>query len=195
LKNKGLIADSAGINLALYNGLPIIRIHPPLSRLCVKLRRARREGKDREFELTMGSMAGRSKAIKFVILGVALAGAIGYLFVSGMKSSMVYYLTLEELSLTPPRVGEGVRLAGWVKEGSISGSALEGGISFIMTDGEREMPVNYAGQVPDTFEDGAEVIVEGIYRNMPQFDAATMLAKCPSKYEAGKPGQEESSEL
>lgn len=140
-------------------------------------------------------MTGRSKAIKFVVLGVALAGAIGYLFVSGMKSSMVYYLTLEELSITPPSVGEGVRLAGWVKEGSITGSAVEGSISFVMTDGERELPVNYSGQVPDTFENGAEVIVEGIYRGMPEFNAATMLAKCPSKYEAGKPGQVGSSEL
>jgi cytochrome c-type biogenesis protein CcmE len=140
-------------------------------------------------------MTGRSKVIKFVILGVALAGAIGYLFISGMQSSMVYYLTLEELSAKPPRVGEGVRLAGWVKEGSITGSTVDGGITFVMTDGERELPVNYSGQIPDTFEDEAEVIVEGIYRGMPQFDAATMLAKCPSKYEAGKPGQEKSSEL
>jgi cytochrome c-type biogenesis protein CcmE len=104
---------------------------------------------------------------------------------------MVYYLTLEELSLTPPRVGDGVRLAGWVKDGSISGSMVEGRIAFVMTDGNREMPVSYSGQVPDTFEEGAEVIVEGIFRGQPVFEAATMLAKCPSKYEAGKPGPEE----
>jgi cytochrome c-type biogenesis protein CcmE len=140
-------------------------------------------------------MTGRSKALKFAVLGVALAGAIGYLFVSGMKSSMVYYLTLEELSLAPPKLGEGVRLAGWVKDGSVTGSAVEGRITFVMTDGERELPVHYSGQIPDTFEDGAEVIVEGIFKGEPVFDAATMLAKCPSKYEAGEPGQEERSGL
>ena len=140
-------------------------------------------------------MTGRSQAIKFIVLGLALAGAIGYLFISGMQSSMVYYLTLEELSAKPPRVGEGVRLAGWVKEGSITGSAVDGGISFVMTDGERELPVDYSGQIPDTFEDEAEVIVEGIFQDKPVFDAATILAKCPSKYEAGDPGQEESDGL
>jgi cytochrome c-type biogenesis protein CcmE len=141
--------------------------------------------------MTEKTMTQNSKTIKFIVLGLAFLGAIGYLFVSGMQSSMVYYLTLEELSLTPPRVGDGVRLAGWVKDGSISGSMVEGRIAFVMTDGNREMPVSYSGQVPDTFEEGAEVIVEGIFRGQPVFEAATMLAKCPSKYEAGKPGPEE----
>lgn len=132
-------------------------------------------------------MGIKSNRIKYIVLALAFLGAVGYLFVSGMKSSMVYYLTLEELSVSPPAAGEGVRLAGWVKEGSITGSALDGGIAFSITDGERELPVRYKGQVPDTFENGAEVIVEGIFRGEPVFEAATMLAKCPSKYEAAGP--------
>ena len=129
----------------------------------------------------------KSNRIKYTVLALTFFVALGYLFVSGMTSSMVYYLTLEELSATPPGLGEGVRLAGWVKDGSIVGSALDGEISFTITDGEREMPVRYAGQVPDTFENGAEVVVEGIFRGHPVFEAATMLAKCPSKYEASAP--------
>jgi cytochrome c-type biogenesis protein CcmE len=132
-------------------------------------------------------MKNRSTWIKYTVLTMAFFGALGYLFVSGMKSSMVYYLTLEELFVKPPGVGEGVRLAGWVKDDSIIGSALDGEISFIITDGQREMPVRYGGPVPDTFEDGAEVIVEGIFKGQPVFQAATMLAKCPSKYEGSGP--------
>ena len=128
-----------------------------------------------------------SNSIKFVVFALAFFGAVGYLFLSGMNDSMVYYLTLEELSVSPPRPGEGVRLAGWVKDGSIIGSALDGEISFSITDGDRELPVRYAGLVPDTFENGAEVIVEGIFRGEPVFNASTMLAKCPSKYEAAAP--------
>ena len=132
-------------------------------------------------------MKNRSTWIKFIVLALAFFGALGYLFVSGMQSSMVYYLTLEELSVTPPELGEGVRLAGWVKEGSIVGSALDGAISFTITDGKRDLPVRYAGQIPDTFENGAEVVVEGVLRGQPVFEAATILAKCPSKYEASAP--------
>jgi len=132
-------------------------------------------------------MKNRSTWIKYAVLALAFFGALGYLFVSGMKSSMVYYLTLEELAVAPPGLGEGVRLAGWVKDGSIVGSALDGEISFTITDGERHLQVRYAGQIPDTFENGAEVIVEGVFRAQPVFQAATMLAKCPSKYEAAGP--------
>ena len=132
-------------------------------------------------------MKSRSTWIKFTVLALAFFGALGYLFVSGMNSSMVYYLTLEELSATPPESGDGVRLAGWVKDGSIAGSALDGAISFTITDGVRDLPVRYAGQIPDTFENGAEVIVEGVFSGQPVFEAATMLAKCPSKYEASGP--------
>jgi len=129
----------------------------------------------------------KSNRIKFTVLALVFLVALGYLFVSGMKSSMVYYLTLEELSATPPQFGEGVRLAGWVKDGSIVGSALDGEISFTIKDGNRELPVRYVGLVPDTFEGGGEVVVEGIFKGQPVFEAATMLAKCPSKYEASAP--------
>ena len=124
----------------------------------------------------------RSSWVKFAVLSVAFFVAAGYLFLSGMKSSMVFYMTLEEFSENPPRVGGGVRLAGWVKEGTVSGSPLESAITFIMTDGARELPVQFRGQIPDTFNDKAEVIVEGVFRRQPVFEAAAVLAKCPSKY-------------
>lgn len=136
-------------------------------------------------------MKNRPVWVKYVVLSLAFLLAVGYLFFSGMKDSMVYYLTMEELHRTPPGSGKGVRIAGWVKEGSISGSPLDGKISFTLTDGSREMPVKYDGQVPDTFEGGAEVVVEGIYRGKPVFEAGSMLAKCPSKYEASLPGKPE----
>jgi len=129
----------------------------------------------------------RSTWIKYTALTLAFLGAVGYLFVTSMKSSMVYYLTLEELTAAPPGVGEGVRLAGWVKEGSISGTAMDGEVYFTITDGHRELPVRFAGQVPDTFKEKEEVIVEGVFRGEPIFNAVTMLAKCPSKYEAAIP--------
>jgi len=125
--------------------------------------------------------------IKYTVLAAAFLGAVGYLFVSGMRGSMVYYLTLEELAVSPPGPGKGIRLAGWVKEGSLSAPSSDGQVSFTITDGERELQVRFQGQVPDTFNESAEVIVEGVYRDAPVFDASTLLAKCPSKYERSGP--------
>lgn len=132
-------------------------------------------------------MHKRTSWIRYGVLAAAFIVAVTYLFVSGMTGSMVYYLTLEELSAAPPRAGQEVRLAGWVKKGSVTGSPLDGEVLFTMTDGTRELPVRYTGQVPDTFEPGVEVIVEGPYQDRPVFEASTLLARCPSKYQADGP--------
>jgi cytochrome c-type biogenesis protein CcmE len=45
------------------------------------------------------------------------------------------------------------------------------------------IPVKYHGVVPDTFMENSEVVVEGSL-GTGSFEAHTLLAKCPSKYEA-----------
>ena len=126
----------------------------------------------------------RKNRIKFTILVAIIFGAMGYLLWSGMEKSAVFYLTLEELDVRKTQMsGDGIRLAGLVREGSVHGSALDGGIIFTMTDGVRTMDVRYSGQIPDTFKAGSSVVIEGVYRGKPVFEATTLLAKCPSKYE------------
>jgi len=54
---------------------------------------------------------------------------------------------------------------------------------FKLKNGDYAVVANYTGIVPDTFKDGAEVVLTG--RLGPQgFQASDMTAKCPSKYEA-----------
>ena len=53
---------------------------------------------------------------------------------------------MEELATAPPPAGEGIRLAGWVKAGSIVGTALDGAILFTLTDSEGEFPVGNPDQ-------------------------------------------------
>ena len=43
--------------------------------------------------------------------------------------------------------------------------------------------IRYRGIVPDTFQDEADVVLEGITGPDKVFAADTLLAKCPSKYE------------
>ena len=52
------------------------------------------------------------------------------------------------------------------------------------TDGTDTMSVRYGKELPDTFVDEAEVVVEGEIGADKVFEAHTLLAKCPSKYEA-----------
>lgn len=144
---------------------------------------------------------------KIVLVSVAIVGSIVLLGLDGSRSATVYYQTLPEFRTSlagpqgspasgpraAPAQGRPVRLTGYVVDGSIrqvAGAPLR----FVMRDAARTttLEVAYDDLVPDTFKDGAEVVVEGQLGAGDAFEATLLLAKCPSKYEnadgAGKAG-------
>ncbi len=129
---------------------------------------------------------GTSRKV-LVVAGLLIIG-LAILFTVGLQSegSLVYYLTVTEF-LEPARGadrGDNYRVNGNVVEGSIAKHPGIIGANFRMTDGTKELPVIYRKETPDTFVDGAEVVVEGSLGPDGVFQAVTLLAKCPSKYEA-----------
>jgi len=97
---------------------------------------------------------------------------------------MVYYLTVTEFLEDPPSdLDDHFRVNGNVAEGSIQKEVGVLGARFVMTDGNRNIDVIFRKELPDTFVDHAEVVVEGRVEDE-VFQAQTLLAKCPSKYES-----------
>jgi cytochrome c-type biogenesis protein CcmE len=124
-----------------------------------------------------------SGQVKYLIGGVAIALAIGYLIFSAARGSAAYYLTIEELQgQRPPR--RDVRVSGNVVGESIVWEPRDLRLAFDITDESGQMSVLYHGARPDMFRDGAEVVVEGRPTSDGVFEARTMLLKCPSKYES-----------
>ena len=119
-------------------------------------------------------------AIALLIVGFAV------LFGVGLRGSLVYYLTVAEFldKHATQDFGENFRINGNVLEGSIEKPPSGLGARFVMSDGARQMRVTYSKETPDTFVDGSEVVVEGSLGAGGVFVAHTLLAKCPSKYEA-----------
>jgi cytochrome c-type biogenesis protein CcmE len=74
-----------------------------------------------------------------------------------------------------------------VEDGSIQ-SGADGVTRFVVTDGSNTLPVSYEGSIPDAFEDGADVVLQGEMAPSGTFEASSLLAKCPSKYEASADG-------
>lgn len=126
---------------------------------------------------------------RFLVGGVLLAGAIGYLIYSAASTTSVYYMTLDEFM--PKRqalLDEGVRVAGRVRNGTVRWDARTLDLAFDLGDFEEAsdlmVPVTYNGLLPDMFAEGRDVIVEGRYDGGGTFRAHTVLTSCPSKYEA-----------
>jgi len=134
------------------------------------------------------------KQSKFVVGGVLLAGVVGYLMVTGMKDSMTYFLTPVELAQrvsANPAFAEqsGVRVGGRVVPGSVHFDQKTLDLRFTMVDietGKTSFPVHYNGPLPDTFQEGRDVVVEGNYRPGGTFQASNVLTKCGSRYEAAE---------
>lgn len=134
-------------------------------------------------------------------IGIALvAAALGYLVYAGTKDNLVYYYEVDEVQAAAAKTGGKIRISGDVVEGSIVRDEEAREIRFsirrsTMGAAQEEtvaptggsIPVAYAGTVPDIFREGIQVVVEGRMRENGTFEAETLLAKCPSKYqEAGQ---------
>ncbi len=124
------------------------------------------------------------KRKKFLIGGVILICALGYLLYMGFGSTTAYYSTVSELLDAGDSIyGQDIRVNGTVVPGSIDSDDINLNHEFTITDEAGDLLVMYHGVVPDAFEDGVEVVVQGKLQSDGIFYATTVLAKCPSKYE------------
>ena len=125
---------------------------------------------------------------KFMIGGGLVLATAGYLMASSISETGMYYVTPTELTTKiaadPSLHGVGIKLGARVVPGSIKRAAGGREYAFVVTDGAREIPVQYRGIAPDTFTDGVDVVVEGRMGHDGTFRATTLLAKCASRYES-----------
>jgi len=126
-------------------------------------------------------------------IGIVLVGAaLGYLVYAGTKDNLVYYYEVDEVQAAAASTDGKLRISGDVVEGSITREEGSREIRFSIQGttagaGSGTIPVLYGGTVPDIFREGIQVVVEGRMGEDGTFDAETLLAKCPSKYqEAGQ---------
>lgn len=119
-----------------------------------------------------------------VIAALLAIGAVGFLVVSGMRDTMVFYYTVSEVMAPDSSVSGPLRVAGKVVPGTIEVSNdnhLQR--AFTIHEGGRELRVEYHGITPDTLVDDADAVVEGQLGDDGVFHATHVMAKCPSKYE------------
>ena len=125
--------------------------------------------------------------MSFILGGLAILGAVIYLVYANTRADAVYYLTVSELKSCTTCASQSVRVAGIVQTGSIVHDDQKQQISFVITDSGNQLPVVYSGIVPDIFRPGITVVVEGHYTRQGPFQAQTLLAKCPSKFQVATP--------
>jgi cytochrome c-type biogenesis protein CcmE len=126
------------------------------------------------------------KKKKFLIGGIVVFAAIGFLSYTAFAGSNVYYYEVGELVGKSASVyGDTVKVRGLVVGGSVQRQTEGAVMNFQVVDGDTvtTLPVVYQGVVPDTFSEGIEVVVEGNLSQDGVFLADVIMPKCPSRYE------------
>jgi cytochrome c-type biogenesis protein CcmE len=131
-----------------------------------------------------------SRAILSVLI---VGGALGALLFTTMAESAAYYKHVDEVMTSPEQwYGKAMNLHGFVVDGSIQRRLNTLDYRFTIKNGDHVVLATYTGPVPDTFKDGAEVVLTGSldaggFRVRPNDG---IMAKCPSKYDpAQAPGK------
>jgi len=120
---------------------------------------------------------------RFLVGGAIILGGIGALIVYSFNQNLVYDHSVGEFLDDPVLQRSNCRVYGKVQAGSITRDPDGIGVFFAVTDGVRSVEVRYAREVPDTFKESGDVVVEGTLDGNGVFMAHNLLAKCPSKYE------------
>jgi len=130
----------------------------------------------------------KPKHIKIAVTAAVLALALGGLFYSTLAEGTEYYVHVDEV-MTDPAAWQGKRLQlhGFVVDKSIFVKPQTLEYVFQIQNKGSVVRASYTGIVPDTFKDGSEVVLKGhLTAGGFAVESNGFMAKCPSKYEAGK---------
>lgn len=116
-------------------------------------------------------------AFCFFVLG------IGWLCYSAFNESSSYFLNVTEAKAAKPENLANARLFGVVSANGINKTLNSVTFNLMDIDSQNEfIPVSFTGLIPDTFKQGAEIIIEGSLGKDGLFYAKSLMTKCPSKY-------------
>ncbi len=136
----------------------------------------------------------QNNRLKFVIGGILLVAAIGFLVVNAMSGSTQLYKTVEEFYAEQSRlVGRDLRIAGVVIGDSIEFTQIDAQttrLEFDVVDdlnnpGQRLHIVAINEPKPDLLQHEAQALIEGHADETGTFYAnqGGLLLKCPTRYE------------
>lgn len=126
-----------------------------------------------------------AKTAKMIVTTLVLTAAFGGLLWGTLAEGTEYYMHVDEVLAEPDAwYGKNLQVHGYVVPGSrmIKPNTLE--YRFKVENNGSVIDAEYTGIVPDTFQDGSEVVISG--QLSPHGFAVKpngVMAKCPSKYE------------
>lgn len=112
---------------------------------------------------------------------VGISVAVGFLLYA-LGANLNHFYTPSELVSGQAKIGQGIRVGGLVKEGSVTRSDENSlVVEFHVTDKGEDILVQYEGILPDLFREGQGIVVTGRYEQG-RVVASEVLAKHDETY-------------
>lgn len=127
-------------------------------------------------------MKAKHQRLTLALVAIAAVIGAGFLALAGLRDNAALFRTPSELAAEPIPAGQAFRLGGMVADGSIAEQPDGVTITFVVEDGEAQVPVRFAGITPDLFQENSGVVAEGSFDAGGVFVAETILAKHDENY-------------
>ena len=127
-----------------------------------------------------------AKALKIAATSGVLLLALAGLMFTTLREDTQFYKHVDEVMADPSLWhGKRLQLHGYVEGIERKRNSLD--YRFKVQSNGSVVHASYSGVVPDTFKDGAEVVLKGRLNDEGfEVERNGVMAKCPSKYEASK---------
>ena len=129
---------------------------------------------------------------KILIAIILLLSTVGYLIFASFANNKISYLSIQDLKATQDKfIGKEIKITGKVFGDNLEEKLTNEGkvYKFIIKDkmvkkNPPKISIIFTGILPDSFQKNADVVCTGQLNSKGEFVAHSIIAKCPSKYEA-----------
>ena len=104
-------------------------------------------------------MTRRQNRMLLVALLVFGVFSAGYLGIKAFNENLLYFYTPTDVANGKAPVGKSFRVGGLVEKDSVKRQDMM--VSFVVTDNNESVEVNYEGILPDLFREGQGVVTSG----------------------------------
>ena len=127
-------------------------------------------------------MYGKKVKLRALFISLLLVSVILSIFLvlKSLEENVIYFQSPTEIRNLSEIDNKKIRIGGMVKDHSILINPDK--ITFVITDFKNEINVSYSGAVPNLFEEGKGVVVEGFLKDRSFLIADKILAKHDANY-------------
>ncbi len=132
----------------------------------------------------------RRARLRLWVVGLLLVGAVAFLLVEGLGSSLDYFDTVDQALAHRTTLGTSTfRLEGVVVHNSVHATSV--GTDFSLSEGAHTVPVHNVGSPPTLFAPGIPVVVVGHFGSdsAPTFYSDQIMVKHSANYIAQHPSR------